>query len=400
MSWREEYLPASFRGAPFFVRSSTVSCGRRLAIHQYPRRDDTEHEDLGAEDKSYTFDCYVIGDDYMSARDKLEKAFEEGTVGVLIHPYRNAINVVVDKYRLSETHDKGGAAFFSITFLHEPKPAVAVFPDNIQRVLLARDALDIAVANWFEAVYNIDRSPLSVLEDIRDAMDRAFSVIDKAKRAAATAAAFKRGVANARGQIIALRVSAGAIAFTFKGLIDYGIELGEAVSELFSAKDQLREQRQILSFTDEQIVDTSVDISQKSSYPTKQLQTLMAYNTVSSTLGLIPQVNFGSVTDAEEEQKLLFDTVDSLSEDPAVDDAVFSSLRDARETVYNYLQEESVRLPILVDYTPVQETNALVLSYAQYGNIDEAEDISDRNRLIHPGFIPKAKSLQLKVRSE
>ncbi len=400
MSWKDEYLDASFRDVPFYVRSSRVSGGRRLATHEYPRRNDIEHEDLGAADTSFSFQAVVIGEDYFDARDKLEATFVEGTAGVLVHPYRGALNVVVDRYTLSETFDRGGAAFFSVTFLLEPEETVTVRPDTAQQVELARQELDTAVAEWFEESYDTDNKPVSVLDDAQETLSKSFVALDAAKRAAATSAEFKRDLANAVGQVIALRVNAGAIAFTFKNLVNFGVDAVDVVSDLFSPKDQLREQRQLLSTTTSPLVETSEDIASDDTYPSKQIQNLTALNVVSSSSSLITQAEFGSVDEATEEQNYLFDAIDTLVDNESLSDNVISALRDVRKTVFDYVQEEATKLPLVVTVRSAQMTNTLTLSYEQYGTLDEAADIADRNKLVHPGFVPKATDIQLRVFNE
>lgn len=400
MSWRDEYLEASFRDVPFYIRGARTVGGRRIAVHKYPRRDDIEHEDLGADDTSFVFDAFVIGDDYFDARNKLENSFRAGTPGILIHPYQNALNVVVDRYTLTETADRGGVASFSVTFLLEPEDAVAVRPDTTEQVELARQQLDTATSEWFEESYDTDNKPVSVLADAQSTLSKSFAAMDKAKRAAATSAEFKRNLASAIGSVVALRVNAGAIAFTFKGLIDFGVAAVDVVSDLFSPKDQLREQRQLLSTTTSPLVETSEDIALDDDYPARQIQKLMALNTVSSSASLITQASFGSVDEADEEQGLLFDTISDLERDSSLSDAVLSALRDVRKTIFNYIQEEEVKLPLVVTVRSPQMTNTLTLSYKQYGNLDEAEDIADRNELVHPGFIPKATDIELRVFDE
>ncbi|WP_374707575.1 DNA circularization N-terminal domain-containing protein, partial [uncultured Deefgea sp.] len=39
MAWREQLQPASFRGVPFYVYTSSGEVGRRNVVHEYPLRD-------------------------------------------------------------------------------------------------------------------------------------------------------------------------------------------------------------------------------------------------------------------------------------------------------------------------------------------------------------------------
>ena len=61
MSWRDRLLPASFRGARFFVATDTRQGGRRLAVHEYPLRDIPYAEDLGRKARTYAIEAVLVG---------------------------------------------------------------------------------------------------------------------------------------------------------------------------------------------------------------------------------------------------------------------------------------------------------------------------------------------------
>ncbi|HXG47681.1 MAG TPA: DNA circularization N-terminal domain-containing protein, partial [Methylomirabilota bacterium] len=91
--------------------------GRRMVVHEYPTRDEPDTEDLGRKAREFTIEAYLLGDDYMAARDRLVAALEEAGPGTLVHPYRGQISVMVRDYRLRETTREGGAARISISFV-------------------------------------------------------------------------------------------------------------------------------------------------------------------------------------------------------------------------------------------------------------------------------------------
>jgi prophage DNA circulation protein len=72
MGWKDNLLPASFRGVAFFYEDTSREGGRRLANHEFPLRDENYLEDLGLRAKVHRIRGYVLGDDYFSDRDALE----------------------------------------------------------------------------------------------------------------------------------------------------------------------------------------------------------------------------------------------------------------------------------------------------------------------------------------
>lgn len=117
MTWQDQLQQGKFRDATFFTASSEGSIGRRTNIHKYPLRDKIFVEDLGRREREFSLDCYVIGQDYMSARDRLIKAVEKPGPGPLVHHWLGAMTVSVVACRITESTDRGGFATFSITFV-------------------------------------------------------------------------------------------------------------------------------------------------------------------------------------------------------------------------------------------------------------------------------------------
>ena len=111
--WRKSLLPASFRGAPFNVKSAQTTVGRRVSLHEYPQRDKGWPEDLGQKDDAFTIEAIVIGPDYIKARDALIAALKQRGAGELVHPYYGRKTVtLVSPARISETPDEGGMAVY------------------------------------------------------------------------------------------------------------------------------------------------------------------------------------------------------------------------------------------------------------------------------------------------
>jgi len=102
MAWLDTIHDASFRGVPFSVDKTPTRGGRRVANHQYPKRDKPYAEDLGRKQRSYTLDAYTIGDDALAARDRLIAALEAKGPGTLVHPTFGSLRVQVEDWTVAE----------------------------------------------------------------------------------------------------------------------------------------------------------------------------------------------------------------------------------------------------------------------------------------------------------
>jgi prophage DNA circulation protein len=158
MSWRDNLLPASFRGVPFYVEKHQRDGGRRVVPNEFPGRDQPYPEDLGRKGRKFDIEAYVIGDDYMSNRDALLAACEnQGTAGTLQHPWLGRMQVKAGLNSMSETKTDGGMATFRLTF-HEDTgqpPAPAATADTSGNVLGLTPGTYALLATAFTVAFSV-----------------------------------------------------------------------------------------------------------------------------------------------------------------------------------------------------------------------------------------------------
>lgn len=108
MAWRDNLLPASYKGAKFYVQTDDYKVGRRNAVHEYANRESPYVQDLGKMAEEFTINGYIINNsendfNYLNQRNVLIHAFSTFGAGVLVHP-----DLGIKKVSL-----KGGASFKS-----------------------------------------------------------------------------------------------------------------------------------------------------------------------------------------------------------------------------------------------------------------------------------------------
>ena len=69
-------VPATFRLAPFHVDANSRTSGRRIVLHEFPKRDTPYAEDMGRSARRFPVTGYVIGPDYQIWRELLVLALE------------------------------------------------------------------------------------------------------------------------------------------------------------------------------------------------------------------------------------------------------------------------------------------------------------------------------------
>jgi len=174
-TWRDYLRPASFRGVPFHVRDHRFTGGRAVGVHVFPLREEIATEDLGVTPKKYEVTAYVIGDDYMVARNALVDAcINQPGAGLLVHPFLNQVLVRCENCSFTESLAEGGVAAFTLGFI-EAGGQKAFLPEQdtqaasiaaLRQVLqLARAAFGLAmgIRNWSAFIRSAFKSAVSSL---------------------------------------------------------------------------------------------------------------------------------------------------------------------------------------------------------------------------------------------
>jgi prophage DNA circulation protein len=178
MSYRDALKPASFKGVVFEVDGASYESGRRGALHEYPNRDIPYYEDLGKKADVYSFEAFIIGDDYIKRRDDLIKACTGDGSGTLVHPSLGRIDCFCTAISVSERTSEMRMARFSLSFTVSGKPALpSALPDYIEQVQTEAAGLIAAATADYTANFSIQSSPSSVTESLAKL---ASGIIDKA----------------------------------------------------------------------------------------------------------------------------------------------------------------------------------------------------------------------------
>jgi prophage DNA circulation protein len=134
-AWRNDLLPAHFDGRVFHVESGSRESGRRIVVHEFPKKDTPYSEDMGQKAITFTVRGYCIvypndsggvaaegvgslyQPDYRIARDRLQTRLETGQPGVLQLPTFKPLMVKCQRYRMAEEDKYGGYCVFDMTFV-------------------------------------------------------------------------------------------------------------------------------------------------------------------------------------------------------------------------------------------------------------------------------------------
>lgn len=116
---RPDLQPASYNGVQFHVEANSRASGRRVSLHEFPKRSTPYAEDMGRKARRFSIVAYVIGQDFRQRRNDLISQLEAEGTGQLYLPTDQTFDdkkVVVETYSVSERRTQGYYAEFEITF--------------------------------------------------------------------------------------------------------------------------------------------------------------------------------------------------------------------------------------------------------------------------------------------
>jgi prophage DNA circulation protein len=393
VSWKDNLLEAKFRNVPFFVQSARRTGGRRLVAHDYPFSESPPfHEDMGIKGRSFPIIGYVLGADYFLARNRLIEALETEIPGELVHPYYKVRRVAVEEFEFEETAAEGGIVRFSIKFVETSTAAgPKTVPDakaavNVSAIIAQSKAIE-EYARRFRPVTLLQTTVLAALRGATRAIDTLLGKVAMETQQLAAIAA----------QVNALESSAAALLEVPDSLTASMLELVESFGDgIAGSATAPNPTRTFLS-----LYDFDPGTPPPASTPNREVelenfsvlrQTVQRLVIVKAARMAIAQ-SFASFDDAVTTRSLITDLIDEQVE--TASDETYPTLDQLRADLVKALPGEDSDLPRLIAHTPVVTLPALVVAHNLYGHLNLTDDLVDRNRFRHPGFVPGGVELEV-----
>lgn len=391
--WKDKLRPASFRGIKFFVDVAQYQGGRRGPLHEFPDRDDPYREDTGRRARKYDIEGYLVGSEYLAGKKSLISACEKAGPGDLIHPYYGRVRVVCDTFSVQETSGTGGFVKFSFQFVEAGKLS---FPksgsDSISLVGAAADALSGAGGDSFGSAFDVAGQAAFMIDSAAEKVEGFADELD----------AVTAGLTGSASSIAELAFAIRNLKSAAKDLVNKPSELSAQMSSAMGLLAAASDPSDVFAACGGLFGfgDDDPTIPQTTSSRTQQVNNHIALNTfvqvlaVSTASSAAVEMEHASVEDATEVQTAISDQLDNLMES-TTDDTVYSALQGLRSEVVNAIPGTDENLARVAEMTPFATIPSLVLAYDLYGDVDNEQDIIDRNRIQHPGFIQGGVPLEV-----
>lgn len=394
MAWQDQYREtATFRDVPFFVDDADTSSGRRAQLTEFPLRDEPQLDDLGRRARRFELNAYVIGADYMAARDRLIEALEMPGPGLLVHPYHGEITVQIGEVSWSESTRNGGMCTFRIECWKATDakfPTIA--PDTQQQAATRIDAAQLACAAAFAETFSADGQPqrvgIAAGDLVQSAIDAIGAVASRISTVPAELTTLTGLVDRASSAVTSLVFAPAELADQLMGLVR---QITVAAQRPFAAYEALRA---VFGWGgDLDAVPDSTPSSAAQARNQAALVQLVQQLVTLEAARAASQSEFDSADDALGARDALIAQIDTLSE-ADIDDQQYQTLTAARAAVSRDLSDRGAQLPSLVRIELPASLPALTLAWALYADADRGDELVARNGLRDPLFVPSGVTLE------
>lgn len=407
-TWRAAMLPASFRGISFLVPQASVPVGMKGPLHEFPQRDTPFFEQMGKQAQVHKVTAWVVGDDCFERRDKLLEALQTAGPGELVHPWLGRLQVKVGECDMSHERTQGGMVVFELTFYPDmPLKSPSAKVNTQQQVVKSSNSLlDASLTRYQSSMATVNQARLGLLQ-MRNSLSGVYGVIQQQfapfVNTFSTLTGFAQSLMNAPGAL------SGLFSSYFSGFSGGNFFGGSGSGGGYrAAVASTTQQSQAVS-----TIDTVSPLGGRDTAVAAQTAANLVQDSLLVQIGLI--VSEMPVT----QQPVLLGATPSVEQQalqplvrpevPVADDVL--ELRDTlNEAIYtaslkadpaHYLVLNHHRLVLirhltavaasgvrLVDVTPPETLSVLVLAYRRFGDATRADEVVQRNRIRHPGFVP------------
>ncbi|MCP1440483.1 prophage DNA circulation protein [Erwinia persicina] len=448
MSWKDNLQDASLRGVAFKVDEDEATLGRRVQVHEYPNRDKPWAEDLGRATRRFSVQAYLIGNDFFEQRNRLIEAIEKPGSCTLVHPYYGEMTVTVDDaVRVSHSVSEGRMCRISFSFIESGELS---FPTaglaTGQKLSSSVSFLDDTISSAFGA-FGMDGLPDFLQDGVLDEAAGMFSTVtDAFQYVDSGISAASRLMQGDLSVLLSPPSSGMSFVNRLQTMWRAGTRLTSNTSDLISMIKGLTGVTVDSGLAPRGVWKTDSKTTQSQTtqrnYVAQAVRTT-AISEAAYTVTSLPQMTNRSVTRQQDQQQpvmvshpavsdiqtdagidsaaasagvtssldnatvISWDDLagvrDSLNEaidkemERVTDDALFQALVTVRTDVNRDISARIEQVERLTERTPQQVTPALVLAADWYDSAARASEITARNGIRHPGFVP-VKTLRVPVR--
>lgn len=395
MAWRDELLPASFRGVPFFVEAAPSRAGRSVVLHEYPVSDGSNSmpwaEDTGAAARVHRIEGYILSEEFVRDAKVLLDALDEPGPGTLVHPYLGSFEAVAVDPEVLFTKREGRLARFGLTFIQTAFPyPTAPKGDPAGETTAAAKAVEDAAGESFEEIVHVDDAPAWVEESTTGVIGKVLEVlrdVDFSFPGEQQLAEYTR-VVDEIGQGVVDILRGGNLPEHFHTAF---VHLEQAVTSKIAALEFYLEFAEFRA----SVYGYLSDAGKKADSNARAVERLFRELAMSRASAIAVEVEWPSYDDATAARGKISDGLEALFADAS--DESFNKLVALRAALFESVPPEDESLPRIARVTLPAVSSSILVAYQNLGRTEREGEIVERNDVPWPGLIPKGAELELLI---
>lgn len=404
MSWRDRLQAGKFRDAAFHTEEAKGKLGRRVAVHEYPKKEEHYPEDMGNKVEADTLVLFVVGDDYDLARDKLFKALKKPGSGTLVHPYLGTLQIQVVDVDWVISSKKGGYCQFTVEYVRAGKrkyPTAA--SANTKAVERAADDAVAALKNQFEKSFSVDKAPEFVKQSAVSHLQEATDFLQKLNGSIVSKTQFltdlSTQISSFSQQVQTLVLQPHRIASQVEAIVVSAIGGVNSVKVALKRYHiaplvSLNSDEPILSATTPTTTATTTSRQREQDNQAATAQLLSGLVTVETARKISTEsAPFATVDEALTSRDTLLANIDVLIDNGSDDE--YDALTSLQTAIVRRVEEIEPSLQRVNTIQLQESMPAVVLAHTLYGDANRADELIQRNRVTHPVFVPAGKTLEV-----
>ena len=388
----EDLWPSSFRGVPFYVQKEEPKGGRRIAVHEFPMRDDPFLEDMGASKREISLSAYVVSESVIGEALALEAALQAAGPGLLVLPTSGPVLVRILSWSRALEKDSLGYIAFDVSAVAEGAGSALISLGALANGIFSAGGSLIAAASLLFSGLRLSGLPGDVTILVQDECDGLIAGLEAIRASEAIAPATSASLRDALSDLYAdvpTLITRSAADATFVA------RLGEVARDLSAAMAPARAVAAFAALADADVpsVSTAAVTPARAAREgnarlvarVQRLVALVAYaDALAATTFASRPDGVTARADASGRFALaLEDCTTGADADSAL------AIADLRGQVTAWLSR------LIADLRPVRQITANAampaLWWAQrlYGDALRADELVARNRVRHAGFMPQ-----------
>ncbi|MFK4751437.1 DNA circularization protein [Oceanobacter antarcticus] len=403
MSWRDRLQPGSFRGVEFHTQSASGQGGRNVVVHEFPAQEQHYSEDLGKSAGSERLTVFLVGADYDVARDQLIEALDKPGPGKLVHPYTGTQMIQVQSYDWTISSRQGGYCQFSISYVLAGKRQAPATVSTASALAAAATAAQAQTETAFSDTFDCAGQPAFVVESSTSFLESAFDSLNAINGSIAAELNQIEDIANDIDSLtsevtdlvlqpLTLISNVGAVVTSVIGGFNSISSAFDAYNNLLTAFGITRPvSRTAANGT---ATDTRVRMADNQQAISRSFS---AVATIALAVRIADSAasEFDSLQQAREIRDALLEQLDEQLES----ETLTADQYDTTAALATALQRHITAIePGLLDaQTLVIDVSlpALVVAHQQYGDATRADELTERNGIENPLFVPAGTDLEV-----